>query len=210
MQNNDCLRSLNNRTQVPLSPNLFIHFSLSLTSWIRPWFFSIRNTTKVTSYIWIFFFTSAPWKGHHTGEKQSSAPQAALKRQVWSAQDTSPFRDSVAGERNCFAGQVCKGLWFSTLFRVYLLLTRYSHWNPTRGWHNATCNVFSQDCGTMVRLWEWAKIHAHKMDYAELCYSAAFEMQRQQLTELTWTDANRNSSSCLAVRETTLWYRVKQ
>lgn len=36
------------------------------------------------------------------------------------------------------------------------------------------------------------------MDYAEWCYSAAFEMQRQQLTELTWTDANRNSSSCLA------------
>lgn len=92
----------------------------------------------------------------------------------------------MPGERNCCAGQVCKGPWVSALFWVYLLLTRYSRCNPTRGWHNATSNIFGQDCGTMIRLWEWAKLHAHKMDYAEWCYSAAFEMQRQQLTELMW------------------------
>lgn len=60
---------------------------------------------------------------------------------------------SVAGEQNCFAGQVCKGPWFSTVFWVYLLLTRNSRCNLTRGWHNASCNIFGQDCGRMIRLW---------------------------------------------------------
>lgn len=196
LQNNDRLRSLNNRTQASLPPSLFIPVPY------------IMNETLILLY--------KEWnKGHFLYLKGfllllpvkviiRALLLGQLSRERYGAPRTHHLLETVAGERNCFAGRVCKGPWVSTLFWVYLLLTRYSHCNPTRGWHNATSNIFGQDCGTVIRLWEWAKLHAHKMDYAEWCYSAAFEMQRQHLTELMWADANRNSSSCLAVRETRL------
>lgn len=59
---------------------------------MRPWISYMRHTTNITPYL-IFILLSAPWKGQHTGKS------SALKEQVGSAQDTSPFTASVAGEQ---------------------------------------------------------------------------------------------------------------
>lgn len=116
LRNNDCLRLITGHEHLCLP----ISSSSSPRPWHHEW--DPNSLTQQRSLLILeLFLLLAPWKGHHTG-KQSSSLQAALTRQVWSSQDTSPFRRSVAGKQKCSAGQICKGPRFSTLFWVYLLL----------------------------------------------------------------------------------------
>lgn len=200
--NNDCPQSLNDRPGAALPPALFSHFHLALPSWVRPCISYMRHTTHVTSYIWFFVcLFSSPWKGQHTGKS------SALKERVGSAQDTAPFTGSVAWEQNRSAGHVWTegGVFHPLPFRIWvpLLLSRYSCCNPTKGWHRATCDGFGWGSSTGIRGYEWADPMPVKwLVLSVVLLSDAFEMQRT----ITWTDTNRNSSSCPA----RLWYSIKQ